>query len=97
MAGIRAAVELCRHGEVIMVAKGGPQDTNSVYAQGGVAVAMSEEDDVDLHITDTLKAGHQLCSKPATKVLVEEGLPRIQELIKWGAKLTPSMASWPLP
>ena len=86
VAGIRAAVELCKHGEVMMVAKGGPQDTNSVYAQGGVAVAMSEEDDVDLHITDTLKAGHQLCSKPATKVLVEEGLPRIQELMKWGAK-----------
>ncbi len=86
VAGLRAAVELCKHGKVTMVAKGGPQDTNSVYAQGGVAVAMSEEDDVDLHITDTLKAGHQLCSKPATKVLVEEGRPRIQELIKWGAK-----------
>ncbi len=86
VAGIRAAVELRKHGEVMMVAKGGPQDTNSVYAQGGVAVAMSEEDTVDLHLTDTLKAGHQLCSKPATKVMVQEGLPRIQELIRWGAK-----------
>ncbi len=86
VAGLRAALELCRHGHVTMVAKGGPQDNNSFYAQGGVAVALSEEDDVDLHFTDTIKAGHQLCSRPATKVLVEEGRSRIQELIEWGAK-----------
>ena len=86
VAGLRAALELCRHGEVTIVAKGGPQDNNSFYAQGGVAVALSEEDDVDLHFTDTLKAGHQLCSRPATKVLVEEGPSRIHELIEWGAK-----------
>ncbi len=69
-----------------MVAKGGPQDNNSFYAQGGVAVALSEEDDVDLHFTDTVKAGHLLGSRPATKVLVEEGPSRIHELIEWGAK-----------
>ncbi len=86
VAGLRAALELCRHGRVLMVAKGGPQDNNSYYAQGGVAVALSEEDDVDLHLTDTLKAGHQLCSRPATKVLVEEGPSRVHELIEWGAK-----------
>ena len=49
-------------------------------------MALSEEDDVGLHFTDTVKAGHQLCSRPATKALVEEGPSRIQELIKWGAK-----------
>ncbi|MCA9456364.1 MAG: L-aspartate oxidase [Nitrospira sp.] len=86
VAGLRAAIELSRHGQVIMVAKGGPQDNNSFYAQGGVAVAMSEEDDVVLHLADTLKAGHQLCSRPATKILVEEGPSRIHELIEWGAK-----------
>lgn len=85
VAGLRAALDLCQHGRVVMVAKGGPQDNNSFYAQGGVAVALSEEDDVDLHFTDTLKAGHQLCSRPATKVLVEEGPLRIFELIEWGA------------
>jgi L-aspartate oxidase len=86
VAGLRAAIELSRHGRVIMVAKGGPQDNNSFYAQGGVAVALSEEDDVVIHFEDTLKAGHQLCSRPATKVLVEEGPSRIHELIEWGAK-----------
>lgn len=86
VAGLRAAIELSRHGRVTMVAKGGPQDNNSFYAQGGVAVALSEEDDVVLHLADTLKAGHQLCSRPATKILVEEGPSRIHELIEWGAK-----------
>ena len=85
VAGLRAAIELSRHGRVLMVAKGGPQDNNSFYAQGGVAVALSEEDDVVLHFEDTLKAGHQLCSRPATKALVEEGPSRIHELIEWGA------------
>jgi len=85
VAGLRAAIELSHHGRVTMVAKGGPQDNNSFYAQGGVAVALSEEDDVILHFEDTLKAGHQLCSRPATKVLVEEGPSRIHELIEWGA------------
>ena len=69
-----------------MVAKGGPQESNSLYAQGGVAVAMNEEDHVDLHFTDTVKAGHQLCRKSATKALVQEGPVRIQELITWGAQ-----------
>ncbi|GJL69098.1 MAG: L-aspartate oxidase [Nitrospirales bacterium] len=86
VAGLRAAIELSRFGRVTMVAKGGPQDNNSFYAQGGVAVALSEEDDVVLHLADTLKAGHQLCSRPATKILVEEGPSRIHELIEWGAK-----------
>ncbi len=85
VAGLRAAIELSRYGRVTMVAKGGPQDNNSFYAQGGVAVALSEEDDVVLHLADTLKAGHQLCSRPATKILVEEGPLRIHELIEWGA------------
>ena len=54
--------------------------------KGGVAVALSEEDDVGIHLTDTLKAGHGLCRREAVRVLVEEGPERIQELIAWGAK-----------
>lgn len=57
-----------------------------MFAQGGVAVALSEEDDVGSHLTDTLKAGHGLCRREAVRVLVEEGPDRIQELIAWGAK-----------
>ncbi len=69
-----------------MIAKGGPQENSTFFAQGGVAVALSEEDHVDLHFTDTIKAGHQLGRKPATKILVQEGPARIEELLAWGAK-----------
>lgn len=86
VAGLRAAVELSQEGRVLVLTKGHPLQSSSIHAQGGVAVAMSEEDDVSIHLTDTLKAGHGLCQKDAVRVLVEEGPERIQELIKWGAK-----------
>jgi L-aspartate oxidase len=86
VAGLRAALELSRAGHVVMLTKGHPLQSSSTYAQGGVAVAMSEEDDVAIHLTDTLKAGHGLCRREAVRVLVEEGPDRIQELIRWGAK-----------
>ncbi len=86
VAGIRAALELSREGQVIMLTKGHPLQSNSIFAQGGVAVALSEEDDVAIHLTDTVKAGHGLCRREAVRVLVEEGPDRIQELIRWGAK-----------
>lgn len=86
VAGLRAALELSRSGRVLVLTKGHPLQSSSIHAQGGVAVAMSEEDDVAIHLTDTLKAGHGLCRKEAVRVLVEEGPARIQDLIKWGAK-----------
>lgn len=86
VAGLRAAIELSRHGRVLMLTKGHPLESSSSYAQGGVAVALSEEDDVAIHLTDTLKAGHGLCRHEAVQVLVEEGPDRIQELIAWGAR-----------
>lgn len=85
VAGLRAAMELSRHGRVLILTKGNPLESSSSYAQGGVAVAMSEEDDVSIHLHDTLKAGHGLCRKEAVQALVEEGPARIQELIDWGA------------
>src|SRR6478672_11294800 len=86
VAGLRAAIELSRAGRVLVLTKGHPLQSSSIHAQGGVAVALSEEDDVAIHLTDTLKAGHGLCRKEAVRVLVEEGPERIQELIGWGAK-----------
>jgi len=86
VAGLRAAIELSRHGRVLMLTKGNPLESSSIYAQGGVAVALSEEDDVSIHLNDTLKAGHGLCRREAVRVLVEEGPGRIRELIAWGAR-----------
>ena len=86
IAGLRAAIELCRYGRVLIVTKGSRMESNSVYAQGGVAVALNAEDDVNLHFSDTIRAGHELGREDAARVLVEEGPTRIQELITWGTQ-----------
>ncbi|TLY37312.1 MAG: FAD-dependent oxidoreductase [Nitrospirae bacterium] len=85
VAGLRAAIGLSRAGRVLVLTKGSPAESSSIYAQGGVAVA-SEEDDIALHREDTLRAGKGLCRLEAVQVLVEEGPVRVQELIRWGAR-----------
>ncbi|MBM3212374.1 L-aspartate oxidase, partial [Candidatus Poribacteria bacterium] len=59
---------------------------NTMYAQGGIAVAMNAGDQVSYHIEDTLKAGDGLCNQKAIEVMVEEGIERVDELLSWGAK-----------
>ena len=86
IAGLRAAIELASHGRVLIVTKGSRFQSNSMYAQGGVAVALNAEDDANLHFSDTIRAGHQLGREGAARVLVDEGPMRIQELIAWGTK-----------
>ncbi len=85
VAGLRAAIELARHGEVLVVTKDAPTESSSEYAQGGVAVALSDEDEISIHFDDTIKAGDGLCLRKAVGTLVEEGPTRIRELIQWGA------------
>jgi len=86
VAGLRAAVELAPHGSVIVATKDIPTESSTEYAQGGIAVALSDEDTVGIHFEDTLKAGAGLCREDAVKILVEEGPDRIKELISWGAE-----------
>ncbi|MBI5212610.1 MAG: L-aspartate oxidase, partial [Nitrospirae bacterium] len=86
VAGLRAAVELARLGKVIVVTKDIPTESSTEYAQGGVAVALSDEDEVGIHFEDTIKAGDGLCREDAVKALVEEGPERILDLIEWGAE-----------
>lgn len=86
VAGLRAAIELAQHGTVLIVTKDVPTESSTEYAQGGIAVAMSDEDEVGIHLHDTLKAGDGLCKEEAVKILVEEGPKRITELISWGAE-----------
>ncbi|MDR3740857.1 MAG: L-aspartate oxidase [Terracidiphilus sp.] len=86
VAGLRAAVELAEHGTVLVVTKEAVAESNTHYAQGGIAVAMGGEEDVALHLTDTVGAGDGLVYRPAARVLVAEGPVRVAELIEWGAK-----------
>jgi L-aspartate oxidase len=86
VAGLRAAIDLAAVGQVLVVAKAGLQESSSEYAQGGIAVALSDDDEVSLHEQDTLAAGDGLCNRSAVHVLVEEGPAAIQQLIDWGAE-----------
>ena len=86
VAGLRAAIELAPHGNVLVATKDMPAESSTEYAQGGIAVALSDEDKVGIHFEDTLKAGDGICNENAVKILVEEGPERILELISWGAE-----------
>jgi L-aspartate oxidase len=86
VAGLRAAVELAQRGEVLVVTKESLKESNTHYAQGGIAVAMEGDEDVSLHLEDTIKAGDGLVNRPAAEALVSEGPLRVAELIEWGAK-----------
>src|SRR5512135_3264983 len=84
VAGLRAAIELASAGRVLCLAKRELSESNTQYAQGGIAAALSDEDETSLHLQDTINAGDGIVNADAARVLVEEGPPRIEELIKWG-------------
>ena len=86
VAGLRSAVELAEHGDVLVVTKESLGESNTFYAQGGIAVAMEGEEDVSLHLEDTIAAGDGLVYRPAAEALVTEGPARVIELIEWGAR-----------
>jgi L-aspartate oxidase len=85
VAGLRAAIALAAHGDVLVVTKESLGESNTHYAQGGIAVATEGQEDVALHLVDTIAAGDGLVYEPAAAVLVEEGPERVAELIEWGA------------
>jgi L-aspartate oxidase len=87
IAGLRAAIELARVGaRVTVLTKESTTESNTEYAQGGIAVALSEEDEVSLHEEDTINAGAGLCDQEAVRAMVEDGPTLIQELIDWGTQ-----------
>ncbi|MFQ5824872.1 MAG: L-aspartate oxidase [bacterium] len=88
IAGLSYALKAAQHGTVAIVTKKEKAESNTNYAQGGIAAVISSEDSFDLHIHDTLKAGAGLCHKQAVEVLVKEGPTRIQDLVHWGTKFT---------
>ena len=83
IAGLRAAITLAPAGRVLVVTKEALGESNTQYAQGGIAVAISGSEDVELHLEDTLAAGDGLVDPLAARVLVEEGPARVEELLGW--------------
>src|ERR1700690_358533 len=84
IAELRAAIGLAGAGSVLVVTKEGLGESNTQYAQGGIAVALGGEEDVALHLADTVNAGDGLVDLRAAEVLVEEGPWRVEELLSWG-------------
>jgi L-aspartate oxidase len=86
VAGLRAAIELSNSGSVLVLAKSDLSDSATAWAQGGVAVTLSDEDEISLHEQDTIKAGDGLCRPESVALLVEEGPKVIKQLIEWGTE-----------
>src|SRR5437016_7469745 len=86
IAGLRAAIELSEAGSVLVLAKSNLSDSATAWAQGGIAVALSDEDEIGLHEQDTINAGDGLCRPESVALLVEEGPKYMTELIEWGTE-----------
>jgi L-aspartate oxidase len=84
IAGLSAAIRLAETGRVLVVTKEELVESNTAYAQGGIAVAMDGEEDVALHLEDTMAAGDGLVDQKAAALLVEQGPDRVEELLEWG-------------
>ena len=84
IAGLSAAIRLAKVGRVLVVTKEELAESNTAYAQGGIAVAMGGDEDVALHLEDTMAAGDGLVNREAAAVLVEQGPKRVEELLAWG-------------
>ena len=84
-AGLRAALAASEHANVTLITKTTLTESNTHYAQGGIAVAMNLDDTIALHIKDTCDAGAGLCNVEAVEMMVSEGIPRVGELLDWGA------------
>ena len=86
VAGLRAAIGLAGAGRVLVLTKAEPAESNTGYAQGGIAAAMGDDDSPALHAADTMRAGDGLCDEDAVRVCVGEGPRYVRELIEWGAR-----------
>jgi len=86
VAGLRAAIEAARYGQVLVVAKAEAGDSGTANAQGGVAAATDPGDDPEAHAADTLRVGCGLCDRAAVEKLVREGPQCVRELMEWGAE-----------
>ena len=88
VAGMWAALQAARHGRVTLLTKDIPEESNSRYAQGGIAAVWNEGDSYEDHVRDTLIAGAGLCRRDAVEVTVREGPERVRDLIAFGARFT---------
>jgi L-aspartate oxidase len=88
IAGLTFALKVAVHGRVAIITKKKRADSNTNYAQGGIASVTSKEDSFEAHVRDTLEAGAGLCREEVVRTIVQEGPARIQELIDLGMRFS---------
>ena len=86
IAGLRAAADLALAGDVLVLTKADPTESNTGYAQGGIAAAVGDGDTPAQHAADTVAAGDGLCVDAAVDVLVTDGVRYVEGLVAWGAR-----------
>lgn len=93
IAGLSFALKVAAKGRVAIITKKDRAESNTNYAQGGIAAVTSKEDSFEMHVRDTLEAGAGLCNEKVVRTIVEEGPARIQELIELGMRFSERAAS----
>src|ERR1043165_6593522 len=88
IAGLSFALKVAPRGRVAIITKKNSAESNTNYAQGGIAAVTSKEDSFESHVSDTLEAGAGLCKEPVVRTIVEEGPARIKELIELGMRFS---------
>ncbi|MFL5764655.1 MAG: L-aspartate oxidase [Bacteroidia bacterium] len=86
IAGLSYALKVAQHGKVCMITKASEDESNTKYAQGGIAAVMYSPDSYQKHIEDTLIAGDGICDEEVVRMVITESTERVNELIAWGAK-----------
>lgn len=86
IAGLSYALKVAKHGKVCLISKGKMDETNTRYAQGGIAAVMYSPDSYEKHIQDTINAGGDLCNEKIVRITISESTARIKELVKWGTQ-----------
>ena len=88
IAGLSFALGAAQYGSVAIVTKKETAESNTNYAQGGIASVVSQNDSFDLHIQDTLESGAGLCHRDAVELVIREGPQMVRDLIDWGVRFT---------
>src|SRR5580700_4144448 len=88
IAGLIFALKVAPRGRVAIITKKNRAESNTNYAQGGIAAVTSKEDSVEMHVRDTLEAGAGLCKEGVVRTIVEEGPARISELMELGMRFS---------
>lgn len=88
IAGLTFALKVAEAGKVAIITKKQRAESNTNYAQGGIAAVMAKDDSFDLHVRDTLESGAGLCREDVVRTIVSEGPGLVRELIEWGVKFS---------